>query len=400
MYKLFVFSRQVASGNRDAYYSVKQNNSLQRIFDSSDAYYSVKQNNSLQRIFDSRDASSKLMVCVMLIILIQTVEVPPDILDKMIQLFYMARPIYGGWVSFTAHLSLKYKLPLYKIGNKTETKERDFGYDVGYTNIAKSDISELKTKTKSKFLITAIDKNFYNALDSFPDGTIIVIHDPTEVKPNVAEPLLKHLKRFHVVTIRKSVQTYLKKTYNIKSKFILHPFFEYPFEKDKSPTKTVSISRIDFDKHTDILLEANKHLNKSSQIEIFGSINRQYVFFSLKNKGFTKYYKGQFEKSFQELSDILKNAKYVTDMSVIKNDGGGTQYTFLEAIYQECILVINSRWVDGFETPFINKKNCFVISNGEELAELLKSDPSSSKILKDAKKILQPHIDVNCPKEL
>jgi glycosyltransferase involved in cell wall biosynthesis len=306
----------------------------------------------------------------------------------------MARPIYGGWVSFTAHLSLKYKLPLYKIGNKTETKERDFGYGVGYTNIAKSDIK------KGKLLITAIDKNYYDTLDLFPDGTIIVIHDPTEVKAKVAEPLLKHLKRFHVVTIRKSVQTYLKSTYNIKSKFILHPFFEYEFEKDKSPTKAVSISRIDFDKHTDILLEANKHLPKPLQIEIYGAINRQYVFFSLKDKGFTKFYKGQFEKSFEELSDILKDAKYVTDMSVIKNDGGGTQYTFLEAIYQECILIINNKWVEDFETPFVNKKNCFVVSNGEELAELLKSNPSSSKILKEAMKILQPHIEVNWPKEL
>jgi len=306
----------------------------------------------------------------------------------------MARPIYGGWVSFTAHLALKHKLPLFKVGNNTESKERDYGYGISYKNISKNDIKDLK----GKFLITAIDKNYYDELKYFPDNTIIVIHDPTEVKANVAQPLLEHLKRFHVVTIRKSVQTYLKDTYNIKSKFIIHPFFEYPFEKEKHPSKAVSISRIDFDKHTDIILDANKQL--SEPIEIHGSINRQYVFFSLKNKGFKKYYKGQFEKSFEELSDILKNAKYVVDMSIIKNDGGGTQYTFLEAIYQKCILIINSKWVEGFETPFVNKKNCFVISDGYELAGLIKKDPSSTSILKEAKKLLQPHIDVDWVKEL
>ena len=31
-------------------------------------------------------------------------------------------------------------------------------------------------------LITAIDKNYYDYLEYFPDGTYIVIHDPTEVK--------------------------------------------------------------------------------------------------------------------------------------------------------------------------------------------------------------------------
>ena len=30
-------------------------------------------------------------------------------------LVYMARPIYGGWVTFTSHLSLKYNCDLYKV---------------------------------------------------------------------------------------------------------------------------------------------------------------------------------------------------------------------------------------------------------------------------------------------
>ena len=35
-------------------------------------------------------------------------------------LIYMAKPIYGGWVTFTAHLCLKYNCELLKIGKKTE----------------------------------------------------------------------------------------------------------------------------------------------------------------------------------------------------------------------------------------------------------------------------------------
>jgi len=305
----------------------------------------------------------------------------------------MARPIYGGWVSFTAHLSLKHDLPLYKIGNRTEEKERDLGYGVGYRNLA---IGDLKNVT-GKLLITAIDKTYYEYLDKFPDGTYIVIHDPTEVKSK-AEPVLRNLARFKVITIRESVKKFLADTYKVKSKFILHPFFEYPFEKE-TPRRAVSISRIDFDKHTDIILDANKKLG-SSAVDIYGAINRQYVFFKLKDYPFKKYYRGQFEKSFDELSDILKDAKFVVDMSIIKNDGGGSQYTFLEAIYQKCCLVLNAKWVEGGATEFVDGKNCFVVTDADDLADLLDDDPNVTKIVRAASRILEPHVAVNWVREL
>ena len=107
-----------------------------------------------------------------------------------IALYYMARPVYGGWVSFTAHLSLKHKLPLYKIGSKTEKKDdgsptlREYGYGVKYQNRGPKDLPDAKVH-----VITAIDKTNYQHLDKFPDGTIIVIHVPTEVTSKNTEPL-------------------------------------------------------------------------------------------------------------------------------------------------------------------------------------------------------------------
>jgi glycosyltransferase involved in cell wall biosynthesis len=309
-----------------------------------------------------------------------------------LNLFYMARPPYGGWVSFTAHLALKHDLPLFKVGNKTEEKQREFGYGVKYQNRGANDLPSGKT------LITAIDKTCYCHLKAFPNGTYIVIHDPTEVSSKATEPLVQELKRFKILTIRKSVQEYLKEKLNLSSKFLFHPFYEYLFEKSANPKDAVSISRIDFDKHTDILLKANKEL--SNPIQIYGAHNRMYVHFKLQGLGFKKYYKGQFEKSFEELSKILKDAKYVPDMSVIKHDGGGSQYTFLEAIYQKCALIINEKWVEGFATPFKDKVNCFVVKDENDLVKLLKSDPSVSKINSEAKKLLEPHIQVNWVKAI
>ena len=46
-------------------------------------------------------------------------------------------------------------------------------------------------------------------------------------------------------------------------------------------------------------------------------------------------------------------------MSIIKGDGGGTQYTFLEAIYHKCALILHHEWVSKGNT-FIKDKNCYI----------------------------------------
>ena len=83
----------------------------------------------------------------------------------------------------------------------------------------------------------------------------------------------------------------------------------------------------------------------------------------------------------------------MVDLSAIKNDGGGSQYTFLEAIHQGTVLVLNKKWVDNVNTPFINGKNCLVIEDEYDLAYILKSKHiPTEKIAKNAKKLLKCHI--------
>ena len=326
-------------------------------------------------------------------------------------LIYMAKPVYGGWVSFTSHMSLKYNLELFKIGKRTELlksgeiKKRDFGYGVFYQNYSIYDIINYKD---SDILITAIDKNYYKYLDNFPDGTKIVIHDPTEVTGKSSKPVLANLHRFKVFTIRKTVQLFLQEKYNIKSTFLVHPFYKYSKTDNQSKLKSVAISRIDFDKNTDMIIETNELLSdkKMSYIEIYGKKNDLYVYHCITQKlnkleEFEKYYKSSFKKSFEELNNILSESKAVIDMSSIKNDGGGSQYTFLEAIYQNCILVLNKKWVNGKNTEFINGKNCLIVENALELYETIlfinnkNNNQKISKIIKKSKKMIEPHINVN-----
>ena len=317
-------------------------------------------------------------------------------------LLYLAKPVYGGWVTFTAHLSHKLNAPIYKIAGRNETFDRDFGYECKYRNKSIGEIIKL-----NNIIITAVDKHYWEYLYLFPSDTKIVIHDPTECKLSKNKnPLVQItdkndkilLDHFKVITIRESVQEYLMNQFKIQSLFMPHPFYKYDIPKNEGlGYKCVSIARIDFDKNTDILLKANQLMSDSSKhIYLFGAENRLYVFHKLKDLGIEKYWKGKFPKNLSPLYEnksILKDAKYMIDMSVIKGDGGGTQYTFLEAIHHGVVLILHNEWIEKGNL-FESGKNCIGVSNEYELSEFLTNDLSDEKyseILENSRKILENH---------
>jgi len=314
-------------------------------------------------------------------------------------LVYMARPVYGGWVTMTAHLSLTYDYPLFKITKRTEKNKRDYGYGVKYQNTKIDDLLKL-----DNLVITAIDKNYYEYIDKFPDSTILIIHDPTEVKN---KEFVEKIRRFKIYTIRETVYKFLKEKFNIESTLKKHPFYQYPLSNiNNSPYKCLSISRIDFDKHTEIILRANSLIDEDiNKIRIYGAENRLYVHHKLSSLGlkedFEKYWMKKFPKTLP-LTDsndknLLNNCEYIVDMSIIKGDGGGTQYTFLEGIHNDCILILHKEWVCQGDL-FKDKHNCYVVGYTdkpeEEIANIINSPNKkmNKMILKNSKKILDDHI--------
>ena len=132
------------------------------------------------------------------------------------------------------------------------------------------------------------------------------------------------------------------------------------------------------------------------KVQIFGAENRIYVHHKLGELDFYNYWKGKFEKSYPltyQDKDILKNTHYVVDMSTIKNDGGGSQYTFLEAIYQGCVLVLHRDWVNQGET-FKEGVNCLAADTPEELASILSEPRDITNLIKESRKLLKPHLVV------
>ncbi|HKI07977.1 MAG TPA: hypothetical protein VKA09_06250 [Nitrososphaeraceae archaeon] len=191
----------------------------------------------------------------------------------------------------------------------------------------------------------------------------------------------------------------MRDRYGIESKFIYHPFYPYPIQhhdEEEKKTQAVSISRIDFYKNIETILDANKRAR--NPIKIYGWANKEYVSQKLEPLEFSRYYQGKYLKSFNATSEILKNARFMIDLSSLPNDGGGTQYTFLDAIYHNCAIILNRQWIENVDTKYRDFKegeNCYAVSNAEELRELLNNamNIDTSKIVQNARKLLDKHIN-------
>lgn len=374
------------------------------------------------------------------------------------QFLYLHKFFYGGVTTFTAHLL--YTMKLFKINYikgmcsvlhpsvRSERILRNFGYGLYYKNISVKSLRYINFP-----FFTVVKDNYYYTLKEFSDNNwsrtntkgivpnpVVVIHDPRDISERIASLI----KTWRVITIRKTVQKYLELKYGISSLFLYHPFFPYGIsgidKKDSSSstsnsgetatrTGAVSISRIGFGKNIDLILKANRILESyncrgtntrdgSNCIKIHGCPTPKYVYLFLDNKcvsksgdndrkdiikstgEFRKYYHGKFDRSFYAVSEILSQRKFVVDLSMVRNDGGGTQYTFLEAIHNGCALILHRSWLEEIHKDpgycdFKEGYNCFAVENENELAELIKSDPDTKKVNENAMKLMHRHYNID-----
>lgn len=286
---------------------------------------------------------------------------------ERVNLIYLSPNPYGGWVTYTVHLyaaltSQGVDVHLYKVGNRTERNRRPFGSGLAYRNITMIDLLDLPGNK----LITASAKKFKEEAECLVDnGAWIVCHDPTEFK-NLPDSMPK------LFVIRPSGLEYFPHAH-----YIPHPYMRAKKLMDLRTRmrNAVSVSRIDFDKHTEILLDANRLLPANKRIDIYGFENRLYTKFKIMPK-YPEWVqsKAAFPREDGAAFALLTGARYMVDMSIIKGDGGGSQYTFLEAMDAGCVPVLHEEWctVKGEMRP---GKNCLVVSDGKSLAKVLRQKP-------------------------
>lgn len=280
----------------------------------------------------------------------------------MINIFYLSGNTTGGWVTFTYHLirSLELsgeKVELFKIGNNTERKTRPFGYFLQYRNITLADALKLPGQN----LIAAAAKNYREAAAALiENGAKLVLHDPTELKAGLAG-----LDIDRPWVIRKAVAAQVP-----GSVFIRHPYLRrVPPHKFPKRNGVISTSRIDFDKNTAMILDANR---LGAKIKIHGFENRLYTRFKIcPNYPEWEQSIAAYPRHPDAAYDMLLKATAMVDLSDIKGDGGGTQYTFLEAWDAGCRPIIGDWWLRKGD-DMVRGKNCHAVGNAGELAVLVK----------------------------
>jgi len=284
--------------------------------------------------------------------------------EKMaVCLFYLAEPKYGGWPTYTSHLyrglAENGKRPiLFKIGNKTDGRMRPYGRGIEYTNITLTDAIALTRNNRC--FITAVGKGYYEAACSLLlAGASVCVHDPTELK----EPFASSLHTANVIVIRESMLAHVP-----HAQLILHPYATRGCDDEKTKI-ACAISRIDHDKNTAIIVEANARIEEP--VHLYGAINRIYSYFTLdaKHAGWDKHYYGSPNaNSLWACQKIACRYEKMVDLSVIKKDGSGTQYTFLEALDAGCSLVLHEEW----QPQGLLAELSTTVTDADSLAEELK----------------------------
>lgn len=323
-------------------------------------------------------------------------------MSNNVELFYLSKNTYGGWITYTAHLfralqKVGMDPHIFKVTKKGESTTRDFGCGLRYQNTAENDL--VKIPCMDSTIIVAVQKNSrLQAVDLVRQGAWIVIHDPTEIKnPDFLEFIKKYEDR--VIVIRKSMLKHLP-----RATFIPHPYVRH--YKDEAPTMKINaihVGRIDFDKNIDWVLDANRLLPKNKQVVIRGFDNRIYTRFHIVEK-YPEYQqsKNHFPKEFRYATELCHTAKFLVDMSAIKGDGGGSQYTFLEAIDAGAVCILNEAWTN-VKGEMDGGWNCLSVRDSEGLAHVLrtywKHGLLLSEIRDNARKLFRHHSPITVGKK-
>jgi hypothetical protein len=288
-----------------------------------------------------------------------------------IALVYLSNNLYGGWVTFTRHLYDALTLAgneviLHKVGNTCSSTTKNYGYGLSYIL---DDLETLRLTTKGQpVLITGVQKNYAPVLRTMLTwpNTFIVLHDPSEIG-HVPE-ILNFKDR--IIVIRDK-----NKKYADKATFIRHPYVRSSILNEKTAL-AMSVSRIDFDKNTSIILDANRLLPENKKVIIRGFENRIYTRFNIV-PNYPEWIQSvnAFPREKEFAVTLLSSVCYLVDMSTIQGDGGGSQYTFLEAIDAGAELILNEQWFAECEEnniEIVPGKHCHTVApTGKDLAAKL-----------------------------
>lgn len=334
-----------------------------------------------------------------------------------IALFYMSKVTYGGFVTYTSHLCRAFRLcghdcHVYKVRKRTEHKPRDFSDGVGAINVSIDDALDIVSSSDYSIVTATFWRGYSDNISKLLEhGAEVVIHDHTDYTQEFRDFMVAY--DVHPIVIRKVNEANLNAD-GLQSVFIPHPYIPVNPDPVDRLVHAISVCRLDYDKNTHMLVEANEYLPADKCIQMWGTHTRMYMYQRIVGKydGWTddKHYTGpnyplahqKFPKTLGFAVRLNAQAEFSCDMSAIKGDGGGTQYSFLEAVDGGAVLVLNRAWLTGMDSDeLVHGYNCLAVADVEGLIDLLLYERRDDwlDIVNNARDLLKAHSpDVVIPK--
>lgn len=299
-----------------------------------------------------------------------------------VALFYLRRDFGGGATSFTVHLYEGMRRAgldpkIYRLSSRGEARERPFAkYEgVRYRNINRVEAETIVTSVPSVMVAPVHSKDipfWTNAIaDLAKAGMRIVTHDPNEFK--VYDHLGSIGKIEPLICIRPTMRKFFP-----TAVFIPHPYVR-EFPSNSAPDHkyrdllAVSVARTTFVKRTAMIVEANSLLRKEDRVVLRGAVNRMYEHHVLLKKWPRHYKPGQggFPLTWGASARECARAKFAVDLTYFPDDGGGSQYSFMEAWDAGTVNVIHKDWL-RYEGEMRSNLNCVAVDGVEGLVSALR----------------------------
>lgn len=275
----------------------------------------------------------------------------------------------GGSTTYLIHLyqqllATGYEPIIITKGKKISTREY---YGITINRLPENLIITIAKHSPSIITYCFWKENWQLATKLIKMNVPMVMHDPAEFHTEWIEIAKKYGK---YVVIRDKNRKNLNE-YGIQSQFIPHPYVSTEI-RNVGNKLAVCAARIDFRKHTSIVCEYNDIYDEP--IDLYGEVNRMYDYLILQKKfpSWKANYKGTIPTTLHQQAQIISGYRYAIDLTAIKQDGGGTQYCFLEAWNAGCLLILNKKW-DCANSILEDRKNCIYIEDVKELAYVLQN---------------------------
>ncbi|QXJ19623.1 hypothetical protein AGRA3207_000185 [Actinomadura graeca] len=299
-----------------------------------------------------------------------------------VHLTYLAQPTRGGWPTYTAHLAeglrqAGHQVHLWRVTRHAEKHTRPFRH-LAYRNTTLDRLTEI-ARLQPLHITAAAPAQADQVADLMDAGASITIHDPTELRGELPGALSG--TRRPVVVVRRTVAEHVR-ALGLPVVHVPHPYAGISRPVPARTRHAVAFSRLDWDKHTDAIVAANAKLPPARRVELHGAENRLFTHHKLTAEfpDWRSQYRGPF--STDDLwagTALAASARWAVDMSTIDRDGGGTQYTHLEALDGGARLLLNARWFGtGHDDALL--REAAEVATGDELAARLAEPPEPTSL--------------------